>query len=100
MSSRADANRREPRRDVGAVDPRTDEPMTISSSSTGGREAKAEALASFDPEEVVFTIPHFDRSTAVLAHSRPGHRRRPGGPHRHGVDRPGPKRMVAVRDAI
>ena len=33
----------------------------------GGREAKAEALASFDPE-VVFTIPHFDRSTAVLAH--------------------------------
>ena len=33
----------------------------------GGREAKAEVLASFDPQ-VVFTIPHFDRSSAVLAH--------------------------------
>lgn len=100
VAGKAIANRREPRRDVGAVDPRTDEPYDdLIVVHLGGREAKAEALASFDPE-VVFTIPHFDRSTAVLAH----------------LDRVtvadledlidmawtgrAPKRMVAVRDAI
>lgn len=68
VAGKAIANRREPRRDVGTVDPHTDEPYDdLLTVHLGGREAKAEALATFDPD-VVFNIPHFDRSTAVLAH--------------------------------
>jgi len=68
VAGKAIANRREPRRDVGAVDPHTDEPYDdLLTVHLGGREAKAEALATFDPD-VVFTIPHFARSNAVLAH--------------------------------
>ena len=55
VAGKAIANRREPRRDVGAVDPRTDEPYDdLIVVHLGGREAKAEALATFDPD-VVFT---------------------------------------------
>ena len=61
------ANKRSPRRDEGTVDPGTDEPYTdlvvVHTATPGARE---EALASFAPE--VFTIPHFARSNAVLAH--------------------------------
>ena len=68
VEGKAVANRRPPRRDMGAVDPQTDEPYDdLLTVHLGGREAKAEALATFDPD-VVFTIPHFARSYAVLAH--------------------------------
>lgn len=68
VAGKAIANRREPRRDEGTVDPATDEPYTdLIVIHLGGREAKEQVLATFDPN-VVFTIPHFARSTAVLAH--------------------------------
>ncbi len=68
VAGKAIANRRAPRHDVGTVDPSTGEPYNdLLTVHLGGREAKAEVLASFDPQ-VVFTIPHFDRSSAVLAH--------------------------------
>ncbi len=61
------ANKRSPRRDEGTVDPGTDEPYTdLVVVQTATPEAREEALASFAPE--VFTIPHFNRSNAVLAH--------------------------------
>ncbi len=60
--------RRPPRRDEGTVDPATDEPWTdLLVVYTATPEARDEALAAF-PEGVVFTIPHFKRSNAVLAH--------------------------------
>jgi hypothetical protein len=60
--------RRPPRRDEGTVDPGTDEPYTdLLVVYTATPEAHDEALAAF-PEDVVFTIPHFKRSNAVLAH--------------------------------
>ncbi len=62
------AQRRSPRRDEGTVDPATDEPYTdLLVVHTATPEARAEALAAF-PAGVVFTIPHFARSNAVLAH--------------------------------
>lgn len=68
VAGKAIANRREPRHDVGTIVPHTGQPYAdLVTVHLGGREAKAEVLASFDPE-VVFTIPHFDRSAAVLAH--------------------------------
>jgi len=61
------ANKRSPRRDEGTVDPGTDEPYTdLVVVQTATPEAREEALASFTPH--VFTIPHFARSNAVLAH--------------------------------
>ena len=62
------AQRRSPRRDEGTVDPATDEPYTdLIVVHTATPEARTEALESF-PEGVVFTIPHFKRSNAVLVH--------------------------------
>jgi hypothetical protein len=61
------AQRRSPRRDEGTVDPATSEPFEdLIVVHTATDEARAEALASF-PSEIVFTIPHFARSYAVLA---------------------------------
>jgi hypothetical protein len=61
------ANKRSPRRDEGTVDPATGEPYTdLVVVHTSTPEAREEALASFTPH--VFTIPHFARSNAVLAH--------------------------------
>jgi len=61
------ANKRSPRRDEGTVDPGADEPYTdLVVVQTATPEAREEALASFTPH--VFTIPHFARSNAVLAH--------------------------------
>lgn len=68
VAGKAIANRRVPRRDEGTVDPATDEPYRdLLVIHLGGREAKEQVLGTFDPG-VVFTIPHFARSTAVLAH--------------------------------
>lgn len=68
VAGKAIANRRPPRHDEGAVDPKTGEPYDdLVTVHLGGREAKSEVLATFDPE-VVFTIPHFARSAAVLVH--------------------------------
>ncbi|HRC12254.1 MAG: MmcQ/YjbR family DNA-binding protein [Actinomycetales bacterium] len=68
VAGKAIANRRLPRRDEGTVDPRTGEPYEdLIVVHLGTREAKEEALGTFDPD-VVFTIPHFARSYAVLAH--------------------------------
>ena len=62
------AGRRPPRRDEGTVDPETDEAYTdLLVVYTATPEARDEALGSY-PDGVVFTIPHFRRSTAVLAH--------------------------------
>ena len=61
------ANKRSPRRDEGTVDPGTEEPYTdLVVVQTATPEAREEALASFTPH--VFSIPHFARSNAVLAH--------------------------------
>ncbi len=68
VAGKAIANRRPPRHDEGAVDPNTGEPYDdLVTVHLGGREAKSEVLATFDPE-VVFTIPHFAGSAAVPAH--------------------------------
>ena len=68
VAGKAIANRRVSRRDEGTVDPRTDEPyQDLLVIHLGDRETKEQVLATFDPD-VVFTIPHFARSTAVLAH--------------------------------
>ena len=68
VAGKAIANRRVPRRDEGTVDPATDEPyQDLLVIHLGGREPKEQVLATFDPH-VVFTIPHFARSYAVLAH--------------------------------
>ncbi|MBK9474720.1 MAG: MmcQ/YjbR family DNA-binding protein [Tetrasphaera sp.] len=68
VAGKAIANRRPPRHDEGAVDPVTGEPYAdLLTVHLGGSETKTEVLATFDPE-VVFTIPHFARSAAVLAH--------------------------------
>lgn len=62
------AMHRTPMRQEGTVDPETDEPYTdLIVVFTATPEARAEALESF-PDGVVFTIPHFDRNSAVLAH--------------------------------
>ena len=59
--------RRSPRRQEGVVDPITDEPYTdLIVVATATPQARDEALAMFPG--VVFTIPHFRRHTAVLAH--------------------------------
>ena len=59
--------RRTPIRQEGVVDPDTDEPYTdLIVVSTATPQARDEALAMFP--DVVFTIPHFRRHTAVLAH--------------------------------
>ena len=61
------AHHRSPRRDEGTFDPATGEPFTdLVVVQTATPEAREEALASFTPH--VFTIPHFARSNAVLAH--------------------------------
>ena len=57
---------RTPHRDVGTVDSRTDKPYTdLIVVQLGSFEEKEQVLAGY-PEEVVFTIPHFRRSAAVL----------------------------------
>ena len=61
------AQRRSPRRDEGTVDPETGEPYAdLIVVHTATDQARSEALATFPPE-IVFTIPHFARSYAVLA---------------------------------
>lgn len=61
------AQRRSPRRDEGTVDPGTGEPYPdLIVVHTATEAARAEALSTF-PSDVVFTIPHFARSYAVLA---------------------------------
>lgn len=61
------AQRRTPRRQEGTVDPATGEPyIDLIVVHTATWEARDEALASFP--DAVFTIPHFDGSTAVLCH--------------------------------
>lgn len=60
--------KRRPIRQEGVVDPATDEPyadLIVVAIATA--EARDEVFAIF-PRELVFTIPHFARSTAVLAH--------------------------------
>lgn len=62
------AQRRSPRRDEGTVDPATGEPYPdLIVVHTATEAARTEALSALPPE-VVFTIPHFARSYAVLAH--------------------------------
>ncbi len=61
------AQRRSPRRDEGTVDPATGEPYPdLIVVHTATEAARTEALSALPPE-VVFTIPHFARSFAVLA---------------------------------
>ena len=53
---------------VVRIDPATDEPYAdLIVVAVATAEARDEAFAIF-PAELVFTIPHFARSTAVLAH--------------------------------
>ncbi len=60
--------KRSPRRQEGVVDPVTDEPYAdLITVALATAEAQREAFAMF-PTDVVFTIPHFARSHAVLAH--------------------------------
>ena len=60
--------KRSPRRQEGVIDPATDEPYAdLIVVAVATAEARDEAFAIF-PAELVFTIPHFARSTAVLAH--------------------------------
>lgn len=59
--------RRAPMRQEGVVDAETDEPFEdLIVVSTATVQARDEALRMFP--DVVFTIPHFRRHTAVLAH--------------------------------
>jgi hypothetical protein len=68
VAGKAIVNRRAPRADEGAVDPSTGEPYTdLVVVHLGSWEDRDEVLSTFDPE-VVFTIPHFRRAKAVLAH--------------------------------